>query len=99
MNIPTKIKIGDAWYEINIVKTMDTPSAMGSTNYRSRSIKLATHSNTRYTRYRKEDKHETFWHEVTHAILHDMNSKLTYNEKFVEAFSKRLSRAIDSAKF
>ena len=47
----------------------------------------------------KEDKHETFWHEVTHAILHDMNSKLTYNEKFVEAFSKRLSRAIDSAKF
>jgi hypothetical protein len=44
MNIPTKIKIGDAWYEINIVKTMDTPSAMGSTNYRARCIKVATHS-------------------------------------------------------
>jgi hypothetical protein len=99
MNIPTKIKIGDSWYEINKVKTMDTPDAMGSTNYRSCCIKLASHSNTRYTKFRREDTHETFWHEVTHAILFDMGHKLHSNEDFVEAFSKRLSRAIDSAKF
>ncbi len=42
---------------------------------------------------------ETFWHELTHAILHDMKSPLRSDEKFVTAFSKRLSRAIDTAKF
>lgn len=99
MKIPTKIKIGNSWYEINKIKTMDTPDAMGSTNYRSRCIKLASHSNTRYTKYRQEDVNVTFWHEITHAILFDMKHKLHANEDFVEAFSKRLSRAIDSAKF
>jgi hypothetical protein len=99
LKIPRKIKIGNAWYEINKVKIMDTPDAMGSTNYRARCIKLASHSNTRYTKYRQEDTNETFWHEITHAILFEMGHKLATNEKFVEAFSKRLSRAIDSAKF
>jgi hypothetical protein len=35
---------------------------------------------------------ENFWHEITHAILHDMGEdKLNNNEKFVVEFSKRLS--------
>jgi hypothetical protein len=40
----------------------------------------------------------TFWHEVTHAILHDMDAYVKWdNEKFVDAFSKRLAQVIDSA--
>ena len=39
----------------------------------------------------------TFWHELTHAILHDMDSELNYDEKFVSAFSDRLSQAVETA--
>jgi hypothetical protein len=43
---------------------------------------------------------ENFWHEITHAILHDMGEdKLNANERFVVEFSKRLSKAIKSARF
>jgi len=41
----------------------------------------------------------TFWHELTHAILHDMKHPLAPNEEFVEKFSKRLNDAVHSAKF
>ena len=49
--------------------------------------------------YTKAERSETFWHELTHAILHDMKNDLTYDEKFVVAFSKRLDQAIRSARF
>jgi hypothetical protein len=99
MKLPKKIKVGDTWYEVNLVKTLDEPGAMGSTNFRNSMINVATHSNIRDVKYRKEDVQETFWHEVTHAILSDMNNKLTRNEKFVTAFAHRLSNAINSVKF
>lgn len=35
---------------------------------------------------------ETFWHEVTHAILRDMDSPKWKDEAFVDAFSKRLNQ-------
>lgn len=35
---------------------------------------------------------ETFWHEVTHAILYDMQRDDLNNESFVKAFSKRLNQ-------
>lgn len=41
---------------------------------------------------------ETFWHEVTHAILHDMKDPRWNDEKFVTAFSKRLNQVINTAK-
>ena len=46
-----------------------------------------------------KDMNVTFWHEATHAILHDMNSPLWKDEKFVTAFSTRLAKMVDSAKF
>lgn len=42
---------------------------------------------------------QTFWHEVTHAILHQMGHPLWNNETFVEEFSQLLSQAIDTSKF
>jgi len=42
---------------------------------------------------------ETFWHEVTHAVLHDMHHPLWADEKFVTEFSKRLDQVIKTAKF
>jgi len=43
---------------------------------------------------------ETFWHELTHAILNDMGEDtLNKNEKFVTGFANRLTKAIRSARF
>lgn len=39
-----------------------------------------------------------FWHEVTHAILHDMGQAWR-GEAFVEGFSKRLTECIMTARF
>lgn len=41
---------------------------------------------------------ETFWHELTHAILYEMDHPLYNNEKFVTRFSKLLNQAINTAK-
>ena len=49
--------------------------------------------------FSREERSETFWHEITHAILHDMKNKLSYDEKFVTAFSQRLDQAIRTARF
>jgi hypothetical protein len=40
----------------------------------------------------------TFWHELTHCILHDMGHTLWRNEPFVREFSERLSQAVHTAK-
>ena len=41
---------------------------------------------------------ETFWHELTHAILYEMDHPLYRNEAFVTKFSILLNRAINTAK-
>jgi hypothetical protein len=41
----------------------------------------------------------TFWHEVMHAILHDMGSPKWRDEKFVDAIGRRLAGVVASARF
>lgn len=43
------------------------------------------------------DVAETFWHEVTHAILWDMANPRWKDEKFVVEFSKRLNQIVHTA--
>lgn len=99
MKIPTSIRVGKKKYSVHQVKHMDKKGIMGAINYNANCIFLATHSNLRGVRFKKEEMADTFWHELTHAILKDMNSKLEGNEKFVTAFSERLTKAILSARF
>lgn len=99
MKIPKRIRVGKKWYDISTIKYMDKQGIMGSTNYRNKCIEIATHSNIRNVRFKKEEIYDTFWHELTHAILKDMNSKLEADEKFVTAFSERLNKAVLSARF
>jgi hypothetical protein len=99
VKIPTRIKVGKTWYDINTVKHMQKQGVVGGTWYKEKLIEVATHSNVRGVRFKKEDVYDTFWHELTHAILKDMNSKLEADEKFVTAFSERLTKAIISARF
>lgn len=40
-----------------------------------------------------------FWHEVTHAVLDMMGSKLSTNEAFVDAFGGLLAQLNDTTEF
>lgn len=99
MKIPKKVKVGNKWYAVNRVKHMNVKGMMGGTWYKDAVIEIATHSNVRGVRFKQEDNYNTFWHELTHAILKDMGSKLEGDEEFVEAFADRLTDAIISARF
>ena len=50
-------------------------------------------SGRRFSAYERE---YTFWHEATHAILHDMGDDSWRNERFVTSFSKRLCTLVRS---
>lgn len=99
MKIPKSIRVGKKKYSVHQVKHMDKKGIMGAVNYNASCILLATHSNVRGVRFKKEEMADTFWHELTHAILKDMGSKLESDEKFVSGFSDRLTKAILSARF
>ena len=99
MITPTHITVGNHKYSIHTLRYMPTKGVMGTVRYDLGTIQLASHSNTTNRPYSKAQRQETFWHEVTHAILHDMGHKLYTNERFVTDFASRLSKAITSAKF
>lgn len=99
MQLPRKIKVGDRWYSVEIVETMQRRAQMGCVYYGTGAIEVAAKSNTTDKPYTKAEVSDTFWHELTHAILYDMGSSLYKNEKFVTRFANRLSKAINTARF
>jgi len=99
MRIPKRLKVGKRWYKVDVIDKMWVKGTMGNTDYDTGRIAVATRSTLTNRRYKEEDVYDTFWHELTHAILKDMGSKLEANEKFVCAFSSRLNNAILSARF
>ena len=89
--LPVRITVHRATY---VIKHVDRhPKGWcGGINYGLRRIDIVkTHP--------PKEVMETFWHEVTHAVLHSMGHPLTRDEKFVTTFAKRLNGAIWSAEF
>lgn len=99
MDLPKKLKVGDRWYSVEIVETMQRRAQMGCVYYGTGEIEVAVKSNTTNKPYTKAEVSDTFWHELTHAILYDMGSSLYKDEKFVTRFANRLSTAINTARF
>ena len=100
MKIPKQVTIGKTKIKIDqpvSLMVRGTP-CHGCFDRADNSIDVAK-KDVRGNRYDKDERSETFWHEITHAILHDMKNQLSYNEKFVTAFSQRLDQAIKTAKF
>lgn len=100
MKIPRQVTIGKTKIKIDqpvSLMVRGTP-CHGCFDRADNSIDVAK-KDVRGNRYDKDERSETFWHEITHAILHDMKNQLSYNEKFVTAFSQRLDQAIKTAKF
>ena len=78
---------------------MRRKTEIGRVHYDTRRIEVARRTQHGVP-FKLSALEETFWHELTHAILHDMGEhQLNNREKFVEDFSARLAKAIASARF
>lgn len=97
--LPKLIRIGHKRYSVEVVEAMLEKCWQGSVDYNTKRIRVARKSNVSGRSFADHEIQDTFWHEMTHAILHDMGSPLYKNEKFVSAFSKRLATAIKTARF
>jgi predicted SprT family Zn-dependent metalloprotease len=97
MQIPRRISVGKKTYEITRPQTVQDPAAHGRTYFDENRIEIARFDNQGNT-FEQEEIDDTFWHELTHCILHDMGHDLCDNERFVTAFANRLSTAVNSAK-
>ena len=98
--IPRKIRVGKKQYSIDVVETLIQRGLMGTIRYDEKQIQIGKSSNKTGRTFSKSEMDESFWHELVHAILYDMDEhRLNRNEKFVTAFAKRLSEAVSSATF
>lgn len=86
------IKIGKSKYGVVTVTTL--PSRMAEINYVTKTITLASRCGYTKIKYPIKERQTAFWHEVVHGILKDMRNPLEGSEKFVEAFSERLTDVI-----
>lgn len=94
--IPSATTIGKTRYKISVQNSL-SPPVYGRVYVEMGLIQIAL----AYRKIKRSEVaiSETFWHEITHAILHDMEHPLWRNEMFVKGFSKRLNQAIRSASF
>jgi hypothetical protein len=95
MLLPKTVEVGETTYTINQPKEIE--GCLGQIDFTEKVIYVAKQA--RNCKLANEERSDTFWHELTHAILNDMNHPLTRNERFVTAFAHRLNEAILSAKF
>jgi hypothetical protein len=95
MHIPKSFDLGAHRWEVHHFMAL-ARSALGRVNYVTKSIALATHRLGQ--RRRKREVAHSFWHETTHAILHDMHHPLRDDEFFVDEFAKRLTQITHTAK-
>lgn len=91
MQLPTQLKVGKTTYSVYLHHKPNAKK-LGWCSYDTKIIEINTATSPANMR-------ETLWHEVTHAILKDMQHPQYNDEVFVTAFSNRLSKAIDSARF
>jgi hypothetical protein len=88
--IPTRVTIGKRHYWIH--QKPRKKGLHGRIYFGTRAIVI--HNNPD-----KAVDRNTFWHEITHAILFEMGTSQFRDERFVTEFADKLSGAIDSAIF
>jgi hypothetical protein len=99
MHIPKSFKLSNIPYQVKLTEHIRGPrGVIGRVDYVARNIKIATVNYWTGKPLPTEEMSDTFWHEVTHAILNDMNSPLCSDETFVTAFANRLNEVVLTAK-
>jgi len=100
MQIPTSLKVGDHRYKIVRVDQAPIKRTMGEVDVKAKTITLGQRSWLNGKAFKPEQLDDTFWHELTHAILYEMGKhRMWRDEEFVGQFATLLTKAINSAKF
>jgi hypothetical protein len=99
MLIPATIKIGRQPYTVHEPQFSPMKGTYGAINYTMATLHIAKCCPHVGTLRSPRQRSETFWHEVVHGVLFDMNSPLWNDETFVTQFARTLSNAINSARF
>ena len=101
MKIPKEVVVGNTTHLVRTKKSIVHKNAVcrGFFNEDEYTIDIAQGNPLQGYKYDADARANTFWHELTHAILYDMGNKLTHDEKFVTSFADRLDQAIKTAKF
>lgn len=100
LELPRSIRVGKKRYSIDIVETMLQRGDMARVHYDRRKIEIGQRSNKTGRKFTEDQMGDSFWHELTHAILHDMGRhRLNEDEAFVTEFANRLYNAVKSARF
>jgi len=99
MKIPKSVKVGRKRYTVAKSEKLAVRGecTFGHVNHFQQHIQVATHHPRTGRELPQAEQSDTFWHELTHAILYDMGHHLYRNEEFVTRFSSRLNKAILSA--
>lgn len=95
--IPTHVPVGAHTYRVWVKNKIDGGRCRGRTHYEHKAIWIGE-EDAFGNKFAPEEKYETFWHELTHAILYEMRHPLYESEGFVTKFSRRLADAIAGAK-
>lgn len=84
LKLPSKVKVRSRTYAVK--RDSKVPqSTLGDVDVRLREIRIST------KKLHHSEVSDTFWHEVTHAILYDMRSPQWKNERFVTALASRIN--------
>lgn len=89
-----QLKIGKKKYEVREVPSFKGRAIVGWIDYDKREIRIAKRCGVTDRKRTALELQNTFWHEVVHGVLEDMDSPLYNNERFVTALAKRLTQVI-----
>ena len=100
MKIPKKFKIGRKVYKVlEPRRIVGPPGCYGECTPTVQQLAVAiAHPRTNNVRTDKA-RFQTFWHETTHAMLHDMGSRKYKDEVFVDALAKRIANVLNTVVF
>jgi exoribonuclease II len=97
---PRRMRVGKKMYSVEIVEAMLDKKFIGNINFDNQRIAIASRHPSTGRLLAGAEVRDSFWHELVHAILHDMGRhNLNRDEGFVTGFANRISKAIDSARF
>jgi hypothetical protein len=97
MQIPKRFKLNGKLHTVQLVPKMERRGTMGYFDRRKCLVTIAQQSTLSDRVFKQEEVADTFWHEVVHAILFDMDHRLATNEEFVTRFSRRLNEIVHTA--
>ena len=102
IDVPLAFKLSGKRYKVveaESLKTTRGRSLMGKLEVEKRVVTVALHNASTMRKYDKGEVGNSFLHELTHAILFDMDHKLATDECFVTNFADRLQEALETFKY